>query len=166
MIQTEPYNDKHGLESAPDEAQQAIGEQHDGITCPTCLRNFPSYPDFTAHIGNPTCANETVQSSEPWCYHFNLTHEHLADRACCGHLVPPPDRQAASLGTLDAHGLAALRSILLDTLDSYPWQFYPDGDEWERETPETNAERLGFCDAVQAAIVKAAAPATAKGERR
>lgn len=29
-----------------------------GITCPTCKRHFPSYPEFTAHIGNPTCANE------------------------------------------------------------------------------------------------------------
>jgi hypothetical protein len=32
------------------------------IICPTCKDKFPSYPDFTAHIGNPTCANEIVAS--------------------------------------------------------------------------------------------------------
>jgi|SRR5882724_5464277 len=32
------------------------------VTCPTCQGNFASYPEFTAHIGNPTCANEIIAS--------------------------------------------------------------------------------------------------------
>lgn len=33
-----------------------------GIICPTCQVNFPSYPEFTSHIGNPTCANKIIAS--------------------------------------------------------------------------------------------------------
>lgn len=101
MIQTEPYIDKHGLESAPDEAS--------------------------------------------------------------------PDR-AASLGALDAHGLAALRAIILtviddgDPQDGSPepiWVLYNDDEVF------VNEQRLRFCDAIQQAIVERAAPATtAKGERQ
>lgn len=34
------------------------------ITCPTCQGEFPSYPEFTGHIGNPSCANEIIASSD------------------------------------------------------------------------------------------------------
>lgn len=72
------------------------------------------------------------------------------------------DRPADSLGRLDGHGLAALRQILLDTLDRKVWLLYEKRaagvvlwKEWQADQ-----ERLDFCDAVAKAIVDAATPAT------
>jgi len=45
-----------------------VGEQplsgNAGIVCPTCKASFLTYPDFTAHIGSPTCANEIMVNEE------------------------------------------------------------------------------------------------------
>lgn len=72
------------------------------------------------------------------------------------------DRGADSSGQLDGHGLAALRQILLDTLDRKVWLLYEKRaagvvlwKEWQADQ-----ERLDFCDAVAKAIIDAATPAT------
>lgn len=74
------------------------------------------------------------------------------------------------LARLDAAGLVQLRAIILRVIDDGDpacrnWRFYegPDHtsspDEWVTEAA-ANAQRLDFCDAIQAAIVAATTPAT------
>lgn len=93
----------------------------------------------------------------------------------------PPDRGAASLGQLDGHGLGLIRQLILRVIDDgctcdtekHPWELDDDDlgkhnidgaiDGLEQEAV-TNEQRLRFCDAVQAAIVQAAAPATGRAK--
>ena len=77
------------------------------------------------------------------------------------------------LGKLNAGDLAELRAIVLRVIDDGDphrpeggngWQMYEDEDVSE---DYADSQRLDFCDAIQAAVVAAAAPATqAKGEQR
>lgn len=162
------------------QAPKTTKQQHDGITCPTCHRNFPGYPDFTAHIGNPTCANEAVIGC-PKCGGSGVNCCAIAKRQ-----ASPPDRRAASaddgmndyqrgyinglnefgkrgIGKLDVHDLAELRSIILTVIDGGRYYFYEgiplNGGVLVTEAG-ANDDRLDFCDAIQQAIINAAAPAT------
>lgn len=125
------------------------------ITCPTCKkRNFSSYPDFTAHIGNPTCANEAVADD-------------------------PRDRpELCGLARLDVSAVVEICEILADVIDDgiefetikderRAWQFYPQGNiDWRADDPFSDADRLDFIAEVRKRIWQRAAPATTPAAQR
>lgn len=97
--------------------------------------------------------------------------DRLSDELAANHqrlraaTQPDGDRGAASLGNLNAHGLVALRAIILRVIDDGPsgrerWYFYED---WVTPEAEANDNRLDFCDAIAAEIVRLASPATTGG---
>lgn len=77
--------------------------------------------------------------------------------------APAATSEPRGLARLDAAGLAELRAIILTVIDDgdpktrLPWALDPTFKDLQ---DFANTQRLDFCDAIQAAIVKAAAPAT------
>lgn len=116
-----------------------------------------------------TNAAQQADTSEPQYDDTVPEHDGSFTRLTAGQ---PYRSEPQGLGRLDAHGLAQLRAIVAQVIHQghkvcavegctlwHPWRFI--FDMHGNPKPELTA---AFCDAVSAAIVAAAAPATqAKG---
>lgn len=111
------------------------------IICPTCQHQFPSYPEFTAHIGNPTCANEIVAppttATEPrhrqWTVRGNKPPFQVCDPygnliATVHTTIESAEGIATAMNNRMRNTTAAIRKAIFTALDNGDPE--RGGDEW------------------------------------